>query len=310
MRGVLHKVEQLGRPAIMIQVALPATCGELLQGHLDGADFHVTCPVAVYGAVRILAQPRPAAVRLPRKAEAALVEVLRTLRVNLSPGGMAALAARIQLVSRLPQAKGMASSSVDVLGVVLAVGRLLGRAWTPAEASRLALAVEPTDGIAFPGLVLFDHRHGTRCELLGSPPPLRVVVIEPRQRVETVAFNRQVAAPRNWSHHAPAWRDAVAMMRHGVRHGDARAMGAAASLSAQRWQAILPHPWLPEILALGRRHGAVGVCRAHSGSVLGLLFAPAAEPAPSPLSVLKPLRRGVRGGARIWETCLVGGGAL
>jgi len=291
-----------------IQVTLPGTCGELLQGHLDEADFHVTCPIAAYGTVRILAHPVPNGVRLPRKAEAALLHVLRTLGVNLSPERLAALAARIQLTSRIPQAKGMASSSVDVLGVVLAVGQLLGRAWTPAEASRLALAIEPTDGIAFPGLTLFDHRRGERCELLGMPPRLRVVVIEPRQTVETVAFNREIASRRNWGHHAPAWRDALAMLRGGLLHHDLYALGAAASLSAQRWQQILPHPWLPDVVALGRRHGALGVCRAHSGSVLGMLFAPSTESAPPPLSVLMPLRHGSRGRARIWETCLIGGG--
>jgi L-threonine kinase len=45
-------------------------------------------------------------------------------------------------------------------------------------------------------------------------------------------------------------------------------------LSACAHQAILPNPLLEQVLALAREVGALGVCRAHSGTLLGLLLDP------------------------------------
>ena len=48
----------------------------------------------------------------------------------------------------------------------------------PVEIARLALAIEPTDGSLFPGVVVFDHRRGAVYEPLGPAPALDIVVLD------------------------------------------------------------------------------------------------------------------------------------
>jgi L-threonine kinase len=69
-------------------------------------------------------------------------------------------------------------------------------------------------------------------------------------------------------------REAFALLRQGLQQGDVEAIGAAATLSATAHQTILCNPWLTPVLGLARDVKALGVCRAHSGTLLGLLLDP------------------------------------
>jgi L-threonine kinase len=71
---------------------------------------------------------------------------------------------------------------------------------------------------------------------------------------------------------APQHREAFDLLRQGLKERDWEAVGAAATLSARVHQAILPDPLLEPALALARDVAALGVCRAHSGTILGLLL--------------------------------------
>ena len=73
---------------------------------------------------------------------------------------------------------------------------------------------------------------------------------------------------------APQHREAFALLREGLRQGNLEAIGAAATLSARAHQAILVNPLLEPTLSLAREVRALGVCRAHSGTLLGLLLDP------------------------------------
>jgi L-threonine kinase len=118
---------------------------------------------------------------------------------------------------------------------------------------------------------LFAHRGGEFYETLASAPPLHVIVIDPGGEVDTVAFNRRnhrAALRRLANEHHQAFD----MLRQSLRDGDWEMLGEAASLSARLHQTILVNPWLDDVLKLAKSVGALGVCRAHSGTLLGLLM--------------------------------------
>src|SRR5206468_8719414 len=71
---------------------------------------------------------------------------------------------------------------------------------------------------------------------------------------------------------APQHREAFTFLCEGLRQGDLEAIGAAATLSARAHQAILVNSLLEPTLSLARDVRALGVCRAHSGTLLGLLL--------------------------------------
>jgi L-threonine kinase len=133
--------------------------------------------------------------------------------------------------------------------------------------------VEPSDSSLFPGLALWDHRYGHVYEDLGTPPALTVIVVDPGGVVDTLAFNqldhRGVLRQLALQH-----REAFALLRQGLQQHNLEAIGAAATLSARAHQAILANPLLETTLALARNVSALGVCRAHSGTLLGLLLDP------------------------------------
>lgn len=254
-------------------VKVPGTCGELVQGTLEGIHFHVTCPVDIYSEAKVEVASLtcydnsshsfyfPA--DRPKSAEA----VNKTIRFL----GYSDLKLGLELHSHLPLAKGMASSTADVAASIEATSLALGKELDKKDVARIALSVEPTDGCFFPGIVLFDHREGKLYESLGNPPPLDILVLDFGGEVDTLAFN---SVDRKSLLHSlePEFKEALEMVRKGLESGDTRLIGEAATLSARTHQAILFKPQLDKLIALSREVGAVGINVAHSGTVIGILL--------------------------------------
>lgn len=251
-----------------MRVAVPGTCGELVQGTLDGIPCLVSCPIASYSVAEVQyglgsgwsLHPDVAKTRM------ALCYGLEYLELSGSGG-------RVHLYSDLPHGRGYGSSTADIGATLFALGHATGHALQPAEVAHLALRVEPTDGSLFPGWVLWDHRGGQIYEEFGAPPLLSVIVLDPGGEVDTIAYNQQIHTPILQSL-AAQHREAFALLQEGIKHGDATAIGAAATLSAVTHQKILLNPLLDLALSLAQNIGAVGVCRAHSGTIIGLLVDP------------------------------------
>lgn len=245
--------------------AVPATCGELVQGTLDGIPCLVSCPIDVYSVAMVRLDQR-AYWHVPAeraKSVAALQAGLRHL--GWSGGGA------LHLVSPLPVGRGYGTSTADLGATLYALGNACGHAFTPPEVARLAVSIEPSDSTLFPGLTLFAHRGGEFYETLADAPPLWVLVLDPGGEVDTVAFNRcdhRAVLRRLAREH----RRAFDMVRRSLKEGEWEMLGEAASLSSRLHQAILPNPWLDDVLRLAKSVRALGVCRAHSGTLLGLLL--------------------------------------
>lgn len=279
--------------------AVPATCGELVQGTLDGVPCLVSCPIDQYSraTVRLTKGGPWLAPVTAAKAEAAL-------RRYLGPDG--AIGCELSLHSQVPRSRGYGSSTADIGASLYAASRALGRQLEPQAAARIAVCVEPTDSSIVPGLAILDHRGATLCEPLGPPPALALLLLDPGGEVDTLAFNahdRREVLRRLAAHH----REAFSLIRHGIASGDVCAVGEAATISARAHQEMLHSPLLPAVLELARQTHALGVCRAHSGTILGVLLDPGQADVPA-------CRRFVSDrlgdGIRVAIHRLVGGGPL
>jgi L-threonine kinase len=251
-----------------VRVALPGTCGELVQGSLDGEPCLISCPMGWYSI---------AAVRLQScggwTVPAQAPKTHAALHTGLAYLGRTASGGCVHLHTELPRGRGYGSSTADIGATLYALGYATGRQLTPQEVASLAVQVEPSDSTLFPGLALWDHRSGHMYEDLGTPPPLTVMVLDPGGEVDTLAFNQldhRQALRRLASQH----REAFSLLREGLRYGNLEAIGTAATLSATAHQAILANPLLEPTLSLAHDVQALGVCRAHSGTLLGLLLDP------------------------------------
>jgi L-threonine kinase len=282
-------------------VAMPGTCGELVQGTLEGVPCLVSCPIDHYGAARVSLKPETVWQVPPGAPKAGAA-----LRACLAHCEAAGWGATLDLMTDLPRGRGYATSTADIGATCYAAGAALGVPVSPEVAARLAVAIEPTDSTLFDGLVLFAHRTAERREDLGAAPPLVVLVIDPGGEVDTVAYNsldHRAALQRL----APGHHEAFGILRVGLHDNDWGAVGAAATLSARLHQGLLFNPLLEMALSLAQAVGALGVCRAHSGTLLGVLLDPAVADVEAglafvarrlPLGVGVRLRRLVAGGPR------------
>lgn len=280
-------------------VWLPGTCGELVQGAIDGQPFLVSCPIDVYARVTVELAPGA-----PLVGPADAPKAAAALRAALAHYGALALGGRLAIRSPLPRGKGLGSSTADVAAAIYAAARALGRPMDPRTVAALAVSVEPTDSSLFPGLALFDHRAGRRYEPLGAAPPLELVVLDEGGTVDTLAYNRRDLGALLAANEAQV-REALALVRRGLVEGRSELLGRGATLSAQAHQCILPKRWLAPVLAAATAAGAVGVVTAHSGTVLGVLV----DPARAALArVLAALREAAPACAVLFVCHLVDGG--
>lgn len=254
-----------------VTVRLPGTCGEWVQGTLDGVSCLVSCAIDWYATTSVTLDAAPGAWQLPVDAPKAA----HALRLALAVRGNPAAGGTLRLGNPLPRGRGYASSTADVAGTIYALGLALGAPFAPTEVAWLAAQVEPSDGIMFPGPTLFAHRDAAFHRSLGPLPRLAVVVLDPGGCVDTLTFNRADHA-RALKRAAAAHREAFGLLTAGLAAGDAQMVAQAATLSARTHQAILPSALVDAAMEMLTSVGALGICRAHSGTLVGLICDPAA----------------------------------
>ncbi|MCZ7570893.1 MAG: hypothetical protein M5U01_20265 [Ardenticatenaceae bacterium] len=239
-----------------VTVRLPLTCGELVQGTVDGIPVLVSAPIARWGEVRLA-------------PGAGLVTPRGTVKLRQALTAAGASDVQVTVRREARAGAGYATSTADVAGGLAAWGLWCDAPFPPETLARQAVEVEPSDGTMFPGLALFAHRDATLIEPLGPAPRLPLLLLDPGGTLDTVWWTRRLP------HVAldASTGAALADLRHGLATGDLEAIGRAATRSAASYQPVLPSALVTQALALAPAVRALGVVRAHSGSIAGLLFA-------------------------------------
>ena len=243
----------------------PASCGELVEGVLNETPFLVTAPISMY-AVATVSDAFSGMHGLGAKAEAAVARTLSHIGKETLPFG-------IRLDSAIPQGKGMASSSADIAAVSYATARALGRELTAQEIMDIAIAIEPSDGIAFAGLSHVSHTTGKLFEQYFNVPLLAVSIFDVGGTVDTIAYYRSKG---NRGNHDEVYRQLLDTVDQAFRTRDLQQealLGQAATASARLNQVHLEKPKLEEFITAAQRQGALGTLVAHSGTVVGVLWA-------------------------------------
>ncbi|AXK34887.1 kinase [Streptomyces armeniacus] len=244
------------------------TFGELLQGELpehDG-DFLVTLPVARWTMAAFRWDPGAGdlAVRPAQKTKALRLARMILEEERLPAGGL------VTVSSVIPEGKGLASSSADLVATARAVGHALGTPMPAARIERLLARIEPTDGVLYPAIVAFHHRTVRLRAVLGALPAMGVVGIDEGGAVDTVAFNRvpkpYTAADRH------EYARLLGRLTDAVRRRDLAEVGRVATRSALKNQRLRHKPSLERMREVCREVGGLGVAVGHSGTTLGVLL--------------------------------------
>lgn len=247
-----------------VTVKAPGSCGELAQGTIDGKNFLITCPIDLYSEVTAISHKDLNPLRVGSKVMSAIHKTLQYLQI---PDNVT-----VTVKSELPIGKGMASSSADISATCKSIALSAGKFLSLDEIAKIALSIEPTDGIFYPGVVLFDHVEGHFCKLLGNAIPMYILIFDVGGEIDTLHFNqrsdlKKLNQDKEWQ-----VKKAMNLIVEGLSQNDVFLLGKGTTLSALANQTILFKPYLEEIINIGLSWGAVGVNIAHSGTVVGVLF--------------------------------------
>jgi L-threonine kinase len=242
----------------------PGTCGEFVQGVLGDDAFMITFPIDVRTTAYVMGLPEPG-VRVwpPHKVKARTAVEKLVARTGLDVPGL-----WVRLTSPLPEGKGYASSSADIVAACRAVADYLGTTVRDADLCALATEIEPSDAVMFEHPVVFEFRTGRVLRDPGQRPALQAVMIDIGGSVPTTSFTRlpYTAAER------AALRDAHDLAIRGLETGDLTTLGAAATISSRVNQPRHRKPALEQLVDLTHDLGGYGVSVAHTGTILALLF--------------------------------------
>ncbi|NCO23682.1 MAG: hypothetical protein GW897_01010 [bacterium] len=255
-----------------IAIKVPGTCGELVQGICKGNNFHVTCPIELFSYIHLeLADSNKDLQNfsLQEKSRQALISTLNYFGLSEKDVNL-----KIEIFSEIPSEKGMGSSSADIIGIILGVSILLNQKISADEVAKLALTIEPTDGIMYEDIVCFDHLKKGLLEKIGQPPLINVLVIDPGGCVDTLEFNRREDLIKLRLENQKDITQALELVKKGIVENNIKLIGEGATLSALCNQKILFKKELEKIISTSYKMGAVGVNAAHSGVVLGVLLPP------------------------------------
>lgn len=243
-------------------VRVPGSCGELVQGWIEGEPFLGTCPIDIYSTVRV-SDKLSGCSGLGEKSYRALEMTLAYWKRAEFPYGLA-------LTSDIPKGKGMASSSADIAAVVAAVTVALGQRWTPELILEIATAIEPTDGVFCPGIVLMNQVAGRILSTYDRLPAMRIAIFDLGGTVNTCDFHAELDGLDPCQSETAA--QILAQFRWAMTKGDTALLAQAATRSAMHNQQLLWKEELPRLEHMARKMGALGINVAHSGTVAGALW--------------------------------------
>jgi uncharacterized protein involved in propanediol utilization len=246
------------------------TFGELLQGVLleENLDFLVTFPIQAFSRATFVPEPggNVVTVQPAGKVKSRLMAQIIVEHFGLQCGGL------LTLQSDLPEGKGLASSSADLV----ATARALAAAFQldiPVELLQSFMRqIEPSDGVMYPGVVAFYHRKVELRQYIGQLPALTVVSIDEGGQVDTIEFNR-IPKPFNDAEKRE-YRQLLDELDRAIREQDVRAIGRVSTRSAALNQKLRPKQRLGDVGMVAQDVGALGVAVAHSGTCLGVLLSP------------------------------------
>lgn len=275
------------------------TFGELLQGALpiEKREFLVTLPItegstAEYTAVR---GSKGVRVSPPYKEKSRRLAEGLLQSYNLEAGG------ELRIESKLPEGKGFASSSADMVATARAIESAFGMQIPPRSLARSMSAIEPSDGVMYEGIVAFHQREGIVHGRVGSLPSLTIVALDEGGRAETTELceDRGFHSAGRLDEYERLLQD----LRRAVKQCHLPSVGDVATRSAILNQDVLPKEHLDMFLDLRAHYGALGVVATHSGTCLGVLLDPGSRRHPEVLSELVgELLAYHRPGVRVYRT--------
>lgn len=245
----------------------PASCGEFVQGIIDNEECLCSYAIDMYSKVYIEEKLRD--INLGRyKSRLAIEKVFE--KFNLPKKDTKNISLNIN--SKIPVGKGMASSTADIGATIKATLSLINKELSSEEISKLAAEIEPTDSIFIDKNSIFNPLNGTVIKYLGNLTNAKVVILEPNKVLDTMKIRLRQDYNKLKIENKEIIKKSFALLEEGLKNDNLSLVGEACTLSSLANENIEKKEYLSEIIKISKKYGAYGVNIAHSGTVVGILI--------------------------------------
>ena len=246
----------------------PASCGEFVQGIIDDEEYLCSYAIDMYSKVYI--EEKLVDINLGRyKSRLAIEKVFE--KFNLPKKYTKNISLNIN--SKIPVGKGMASSTADIGATIKATLSLIDKDLSSEEISKLAAEIEPTDSIFIDKNSIFNPLNGTVIKYLGNLTNAKVVILEPNKVLDTMKIRLRQDYNKLKVENKEVIKKSFALLEEGLKKNNLSLVGEACTLSSLANENIEKKEYLNEIIKISKKYGAYGVNIAHSGTVVGILIA-------------------------------------
>ncbi|MGW1139423.1 GHMP family kinase ATP-binding protein [Streptomyces zhihengii] len=254
------------------------TLGELYQGPLragpDPDIAVVSFPFDRHSWVHFTPEggpgPLPGSLPLGEKAQRAVRLFLERTGRTLPPG-------RLSAHSDLTVGVGMASSTADIVAALRCLFRVFALPEDPDAVRDVLASIERADSVFLEEFALYLSARHRVVRRLGTGTVFHTAFVTEPGTVDTSATTPVLL--RHYRRRGDEYERCLTDLLKGFSSGDAAAVARAATTSAVLSQEALPKRTFSAVLAHREEFGADGVFVAHTGSLVGYLFA--RRPAPS-----------------------------
>lgn len=259
--------------------AAPATCGELMQGWLEGRDFLVNSPIDWFSVVEAqlkgeLTLDEADQIQVVTKGQFSKLKKVCSRASRHLDGPVPSV--QLDVLSSIPRGKGLASSTSELVSGVASVADVWGLPLTTEMITEVLLEVDrSTDSVYLPGITMRNHLTGQLLKAFGPPPPLKFIIVDSSSdaAVDTMSFDRERARAVAREHQSEL-RVGMTLLSKGFLTKSPAGIASGATLSAAVNQHVLYKAPFKELLLGTKEQGALGVNCAHTGTVLGVMFDP------------------------------------
>jgi len=245
------------------------TFGEFLQGRFSESkkSFIVTLPIKLYSYAKYAPTKnyQDVFVMPSYKTKAyQLINILRE-RFEIKEGGL------LIIKSEIPEGKGLASSSADLLASARAFLDAYDLIMTDEELGLLLSLIEPTDGVMFNEVVAFYSQEGKCIENLGNIPKIYIIGIDEGGIVDTLEYNTYIDQHMR-EEERRNFNSLLEDMITAFKRKDIYEVGKISTQSAEINQRFLQKKNLDILMDIKNKHSLPGVVITHSGTYSGLIL--------------------------------------
>lgn len=241
--------------------------GELWQGPVDGSVAVVSLPVPGFSRAVLSPSDKPEDCSVPlTPLRYAAVQAFQERYPDARlPHGV------WSFDSDLAVGHGMASSTADIVAVLRCLASATGTALSDTGVVEILRTLERSDPVFRPRVCLYKTAKHELVEEFDSDITFHACYALGPAGVETRCIEEDVLL-RAYRRYAGAYSDSLKRIRQALRARDLSAIAEESTRSALLAQAYLPNPVVDELSRDFTNLGALGLARAHTGSIVSLLF--------------------------------------